>query len=331
MIQATQATTKDVECTCRRCGESFTVKRVLGPNGRIVGGKSQVPWYCSNMCRNDVPKTVVSQCAHCDSDMTIDNSRPGTKRKYCGEECKRAADEITKAVRQQAASRKLICETCGGPIAGHRKRWCDRCRDETGAVLHKHSCPVCGEEFKGRAGRKYCSPVCQRDARVRRRVKREKEGIAGARSMMWAVSPAMAPKWVGLTAEAMFDVLAAKRCWQVAEVRGDNVADIDRLVHTGDGWQTVQIKAYTTYTDTNKSRKRVQIKKSSGGFYKDDAFDLLAIIDISTGDAWLIPWGHDVNMKWWTPKEEWDRHETHILATADAPREGEIGSRCPPK
>lgn len=147
-----------VQCTCARCGASFSVVPA-----QVKRGKGK---FCSKDCANAARRQHVPRvCDHCGAAYARKPSMASRgETTYCSRECYAAA-------RADGAWITSPCKVCAEPMTYRRstpRRFCSwACRDAGAdwADPAKHqttACGGCGEAFTARtaAGRQYCSHVC---------------------------------------------------------------------------------------------------------------------------------------------------------------------------
>jgi len=175
--------------TCRHCG------------GEVVGRSDKV--YCSKKCKTAIrPEGRIKargdrSCPHCGKDVT------GRAHKvYCSNKCCSAAQN--KAAREKRAKAKAgrSCPECGEEVVGksgkvycskkccydawrkanrekrnkaRRKKSPKARREKSSKAMVAKSCPTCGGDVVGPAGKIYCSSRCSNTAWRKANPERRKE------------------------------------------------------------------------------------------------------------------------------------------------------------
>lgn len=196
---------------------------------------------------------------------------------------------------RQARCNLQVCCNCGWIFAkrragsGTQSKLCEFCR--RGAVERQPRirwCKECGKRYETHRGsRAYCRSCGQKVRQARERAQR-----AVYRAKDSLLRPGYAPQaQKGALAESMFDVFAIRHGWTVGTFVGDGTKAIDRIVLRNGNWETVQVKAFSG--ERGHGKQQVDVQRTNK-HYAPDAFDLLAVVHILTGDVWLMPWS-DVN------------------------------------
>ena len=269
---------------------------------------------------------IAAVCVECGGEFLATGGR-GRPRKTCGPVC--AGKWAVRREKKAYDSRPLnqhYCKICGKAWESRkRKEKCSECRSKYGTPLRQVVCSECETTFTTSNTVQFtCSAQCsmrrrRRVDKARRRKAAEQwrgKGHGDGRGGQTTIHADEIRK-IGNSAEAMFDLLCAQRGWVNAEPKGaSGCPGFDRVIDRGHGWETVQVKGIGN-KQGNKSGK-VQLKTSCSGRYADGSFDLLAVIDTASGDAWLVPFGVLNGRKWWYPARDWPEYSTHVLHDSPA-------------
>lgn len=110
----------------------------------------------------------------------------------------------------------------------------------------------------------------------------------------------------------MFDLLCAVRGWvNTVPQAASSCPGFDRVINRGHSWETVQVKGVGN--KEGDKRGKLCLKRSYSGPYNEGDFDLLAVVDVANGDAWLVPFDVVKEKQWWCPEQEWREYSTHVL------------------
>lgn len=106
-------------------------------------------------------------CEYCGQ--SFEQTHPGRKKKYCSEECRRAADKARQLKRAKLSRKQLVCQRCGKEFTGARRnqKYCSReCLQRRHPKPIKKRCELCGKPFVAdniaASRQRFCSKPCAR-------------------------------------------------------------------------------------------------------------------------------------------------------------------------
>ena len=91
----------------------------------------------------------------------------------------------------------------------------------------------------------------------------------------------------GKEAEFFFDLRCTQLGYDVAVPITGDAESYDRVVRIGNRWNTVQVKR--VYLKGASKSRTINLVKHNDEPYKHTDFDILAAVDMETGDIWLVP------------------------------------------
>ena len=336
-----EITERTVQAVCRKCGESFDCVRRVTDEGRLVGHENNLPWYCER-CRRpaggEQDQAMRGTCVRCGAEVRR-NGRRGRLPLYCSRECQATTQRVRQTARrdlarerQRAKLQRIArvygpCRVCGQTwknpdgIKHMPTKVCPECIKTHGKHAQKVTCSECGRTAivttRG-SKRKTCSAQCYR----RRAKRRARESVERTRAQ-WRAEPQMtnkAPtKQTGTAAEAMWDLMCANQGWPNAIPQAASGYPFDRVALIQNVWKTVQVKTLGHGQHGNEQHRAAQLN-ATGRPYKPGDWDLLAAVDTTTGDIWIIPWAKVPDTRWFRVGPKWEEYRHHVLD-----RDGEGG------
>jgi len=268
--------TATVSVYCGQCGRQFDSPVQIDKGGKAVIQTARR--YCYD-CRPASGDTTTKTCVVCGSRINHVFGKRGRTDKFCSNECRMTHRRLAYQARQSPVVKaSLACVVCGAVMFTHQsnKKFCSKeCRSKYRVTL---VCVTCKKPFAStREGVKYCGD-CAREAVVAARRSRN-TGHTGLSAM----------SDIGTAAESAFDVPCALRTWRTFIPINGACPDFDRVLVRGNKCDRVQVKALRTDVRDGVVHRTARIFRRAEP-YREDAFDLLAVVDCFSMEAWLIDW-----------------------------------------
>lgn len=270
------------DVNCNKCGASF---RVSDP--KHLTHENNVPGRCEE-CRKVGANARSRTCKHCGKAFV--RQAVGQPTKFCSTEC-RDTDRLayhTKIAleRKLTQSFTLTCQDCRKEFtsATESRKVCFECqalRRATGT--RPVQCQDCGETFKAKANGALRCKTCRVNADKDRQARVRKEMVERRKS--GNVSPHVSGQ-TGAMGEMLFDLLCMRQLWQAARPIQECNPNWDRILDLPSiGLLRVQIKGVRGSKHDAGSFTVFRSEKPVTAA----TCDAVAVVDIETGDVWLVP------------------------------------------
>lgn len=260
-------------CEQCQCEFSFVV-----PSGTHEGSLRRV---CDNCKNGRKPR----ECRWC-KETYFKAPGNGSLSKYCCEDHRDLyyaylSSERYKRKTEAIEAKSKACEDCGTTYLSKHglQKYCDECAIKLKGI-RKKQCMDCGEVFRGTMSKrcKECRIKREQERIVTVRQERVKRATAGATEIGWTLS-------VGTSGEMVFDLLCARMRWHALRSIYETNPGYDRVIYLNGLFRRVQIKAVAS--SRKEQGKAWAIIRGERPVTKEQC-DMVGIVDVDTGDVWLI-------------------------------------------